>query len=109
MKLCGGGGGYVRGLPADFQCAPQGTLRDVGLGVVGAVGGRESEHERKFEKRPSGTSALAGCTRALLGLETSLAIGDPQTQVPRRLNQLRTCERFLSAACRPCRSPHSNT
>eukprot|EP01046_Picozoa_sp_COSAG06_P059266 COSAG06_NODE_12199_length_1410_cov_1.881770_4_plen_20_part_01 len=20
MKLCGGGGGYVRGLPADFQC-----------------------------------------------------------------------------------------
>ena len=38
----------MRGLPADFQCAPQGILRDVGLGVVGAVGGRESEHERKF-------------------------------------------------------------
>ena len=38
-----------------------------------------------------------------------LAIGDPQTQVPQRLNQLRTCERFLSGARCPCRSPHSNT
>ena len=62
----------MRGLPADFQCAPQGTLRDVGLGVVGAVGGRESEHERKFEKRASGTSAPAACTRALLGLKLAM-------------------------------------
>lgn len=30
MKLCGGGGGYVRGPPADFQRAPRGILKLAG-------------------------------------------------------------------------------
>jgi hypothetical protein len=57
MKLCGDGGGHVRGLPAGFQCGAQGVLRDTGREVLGAARGRESENERKFEKRPSDASA----------------------------------------------------
>eukprot|EP01043_Picozoa_sp_COSAG02_P083153 COSAG02_NODE_21232_length_797_cov_1.021490_1_plen_57_part_01 len=57
MKLCGEGGGYVKAPPADFHGDPRGLLRDPGPEVLGAVRGRESENERKFEKRPSDASA----------------------------------------------------
>ena len=75
MKLCGDGGGHLRGLPAGFQCGAQGVLRDTGREVLGAARGRESENERKFEKRPSDASASAGCTRALLGLKLVACLG----------------------------------
>jgi hypothetical protein len=65
----------VRGLPAGFQCGAQGVLRDTGREVLGAARGRESENERKFEKRPSDASASAGCTRALPGLKLVACLG----------------------------------
>lgn len=65
----------MRGLPAGFQCGAQGVLRDTGREVLGAARGRESENERKFEKRPSDASASAGCTRALPGLKLVACLG----------------------------------
>ena len=56
MKLCGEGGGYVKAPPAGFHGGPRGLLRDPGAEVLGAARGRESENERKFEKRPSDAS-----------------------------------------------------
>jgi len=62
------------GARADLDRAAKNGHESVVSRVLGAVGGRESQNERKFVKRPSDTSAFAGCTRALLGLKLAMRL-----------------------------------
>eukprot|EP01043_Picozoa_sp_COSAG02_P057773 COSAG02_NODE_7072_length_3199_cov_528.647419_2_plen_135_part_00 len=91
MKLCGDGGGHVRGLPAGFQCGAQGVLRDTGREVLGAARGRESENERKFEKRPIDASASAGCTSTDAAICRSFAACQPFSQSFQSLPREQNC------------------